>query len=128
LPFVVGVAVARRNIMLEDFTLEGINNPSALDVAQKVNYRIDEKYKRPGIEIGLIEIKVKSGEKYSKEVVFAYGHPENPINKEDLAAKFRDCASHSIKPLSEKNIDKIVETIDNLEEVKDMNPIIKLLV
>lgn len=127
LPFVLGVAVARRNVMLEDFTLEGRSNPAALEVAQRVKYRFDERYKRPGIEIGLVEITVKSGQKYSKEVIFAYGHPENPISKEDLAAKFRDCASHSVTSLPRDRVDKIIETLNRLEEVTDMGQVIQLL-
>ena len=78
-------------------------------------------------QIGLVEIITRGGEKYRKEVPFAYGHPKNPIAKEDLFKKFRDCARYSIRPFTKKRVEQIIETLDNLEEVKDMREVAKLL-
>ncbi|MFC1814361.1 MmgE/PrpD family protein [Thermodesulfobacteriota bacterium] len=127
LPFVLGVAIAKQDVLLEDFTSEGRNNPVALELAQKVTFRFDEQYKRPGIEIGLVEIVLKCGTKYRKEIPFAYGHPQNPISKQDLFKKFKDCAGYSIRPLTERRIDKIIETLDNLEKVEEMREVLNLL-
>ena len=82
---------------------------------------------RPGIEIGLVEIISKNNEKYRKKVPFAYGHPENPIAKDDLFKKFRDCAGYSVKPLSKQRVEQVIEKIDKLEEVKDMREVVKLV-
>jgi 2-methylcitrate dehydratase PrpD len=127
LPFILGIAIARGDVLLEDFTPEGRNNATALELAQKVTYRFDEQYKRPGIEIGLVEIVGKGDKVYRKKVPFAYGHPENPIAKEDLFKKFRDCAAYSAKPLSKQRVEQVIEKIDKLEKVKDMREVVKLV-
>lgn len=127
LPFVLGVAIARQDVLLEDFTTQGRNNPMALELAQKVTYRFDEKYERTGLETGLIKIIIKGGRKFSKEIPFAYGHPQNPISKQELFKKFKDCARYSIRPLAGQRVEQIIETLDNLEKVEDMKEIIKLL-
>ncbi len=41
------------------------------------------------------------------------------MSREDLEAKLRDCASHSLKPLSPPAVDKLIEVIRNLEAVDD---------
>lgn len=128
LPFVLGAALVRDDVLLEDFSAQGRENPSALEVAQIVKYRFDEKYKREGIEIGTVEILLKDGKKYLKEVPFAYGHPENPIKQDDLHKKFRDCAKYSFRPLTGARVEKIIKTTEDLEKVKDMREFVKLLV
>ncbi len=127
LPFVLGIAIARRNVLLEDFRAQGRSHPTALDLAQLVTYQFDEQYKRPGIEIGVIEIVTKTGKRYHTEVPFAYGHPKNPITKEDLFTKFKDCARYSIKPLTKPRVERVIEILDNLEKVEDMKEVVKLL-
>ncbi len=127
LPFVIGVAIVKQDVLLEDFTYKGRNNPTALEIAQKVSYRFDEQYKRPGMEIGLIEMVLKGGRTISKEIPFAYGHPQNPISTQDLFKKFKDCARYSIKSLTGEQIEKIISTLDSLENVSNMQEVFNLL-
>ena len=75
-----------------------------------------------------VEIKTSDGRKYSKRVDFAYGHPNNPLTREGLLAKFRDCAGYSITPLSRERMDEIVITLGNLEKVQDIGQVIQLFV
>ena len=127
LPFILGVAVSRGNVILEDFTSSGLSNPVAVELARKVKYHVDQKFVRAEIEATVVEIKIRSGQKYSKQVPFVCGHPQNPIAREDLLAKFRDCARYSITPLSPERIDTIIDTVDKLEQVKDISQLIQLL-
>ncbi len=127
LPFVLGVALDRGDVLLEDFSAQGRENERALLTAQKVKSRFEEKYQREGIEIGAVEIVMKNGKKYSQEVPFAYGHPQNPIKKEDLRKKFRDCAKYSVRPLTPERVEQIIETVEDLEKVADMREFVSLL-
>jgi 2-methylcitrate dehydratase PrpD len=127
LPFVIGVAVARGNVTLEDFLPQGIQNPAALEVAKKVTYVLDERCNRPGTEPVQAEIRAKDGKKYFAEVEFPYGHPKNPISKSDLIGKFRNCAIYSVTPLSDRKLNEIIEKLDSLEELKNVSEVIQLL-
>lgn len=128
LPFILGVAIAGKRVSLQDFTPEGLSNPVALELARRVTYRFEEQFKTAGVEIGMVEIKTKGGRKYSsKQVRFPYGHPENPIIKKDLEAKFRDCASYSVNCLSPERIDEIIQALGSLEKVRNVSQVIRLL-
>lgn len=126
-PFVLGAAIARGDILLEDFTIQGRENPVVLELAEKVTYRFDETYKRLGMEIGVVEIVTKGGATYSREIPFAYGHPQNPISKEDLIKKFKDCAGYALKPLTDRQTAAVITAVDHLEDIRDMREIIKLM-
>jgi hypothetical protein len=41
--------------------------------------------------------------------------------------KFRDCASYAIKPRTNKQIDKIIALVKQLEQVDDIRELIELL-
>ncbi len=126
LPFILGAALARGDVLLEDFTPAGRDNPVALELAQRVTYRFDEKYKRPGIEVGVVEILTRDGRKYSREVPFAYGHPQNPISQDDLFKKFRDCARYARQPLADRQVEQIIDSLEHIEEMEDIREFIKL--
>ena len=125
--FTLGVAANRKKVLIKDFTLDGLKDPAVLDMAQKVSMKVD-----PGLKDNpnstIVEIKTKNGQQYSKRVDIPYGRAGGkPIAKEDLVTKFRDCVSFSAKPLSKSKADKVIGLVDNLEEVKDVSRIIRML-
>jgi len=46
---------------------------------------------------------------------------------DELKAKSRDYASYSIKPLTAREIDRVIELVTNLEEIPNVSQIIRLL-
>jgi len=102
LPYVVAAAVNSNSLTLTDFTPEAIRRPDVLALADKIVWQIDPEidgmaHATPPV---LVELECQDGKSYTKRVDFLYGHPEKPISLDDLKAKFRDCASYSIKQLA----------------------------
>lgn len=124
--FTLGVAATRRKVVIKDFSLDNLNDLSVLQMAQKVKMKIDPKLNVTSWST-IVEIKSKDGKQYSKRVDSPYGDPENPIAKEDLVAKFRDCVSYSATPPSRDEVEDIINMVDKLEDVKDVSGIVRLL-
>lgn len=82
---------------------------------------------RSSVAPGVIEIKTKGGELLTRRVDKHLGWVENPLSKEDLIEKFRDCASYSVKPLSKKSVDKVIDMVDKLDEVRDVRNLIEIV-
>ena len=74
-----------------------------------------------------MEIKTKDGKAYSKRVDIPYGHNKKPLAWKDLVRKFRDCVSHSAKPVPEENVESVIDLVAKLEDVDDVGRIIQLL-
>ena len=55
------------------------------------------------------------------------GDPENPMSDEAFVSKFMDCARHSRKKFSKRGLNRIVESILNLEEIKDISELTRYL-
>ncbi|MBI4191495.1 MAG: MmgE/PrpD family protein [Betaproteobacteria bacterium] len=128
IPFCAAIAATRRRVTINDLTLEGIKDPAVVDMAQKVNPKLDARFNaEKGEPPGMVEITAKTGKSYSKQLEFGYGHPGNPVSNEDVIQKFRDCVSCSAKPVSETAVERVIEMVMKIEEVRDIRDIVRPL-
>lgn len=128
IPFTVATAAARRKVVIEDFTPEGIKDPVTLKMAQKVVPRYDPAFTTiKGRPPGEIEIRTRQGKVYRKRLEVPYGHHTKPLGQQDIVKKFRDCALYSVKPLPPGNVDKVIELASHLETLEDVSQVIRLL-
>jgi 2-methylcitrate dehydratase PrpD len=126
-PWSVAVAIARRRVSIEDFTEEAIKSDDILEISNKVRLQLDASLTRTGVEPGIVEIILKSGETYSERVDYARGAPENPFTFNDCVSKFRSCIAYSVKPIAADNIERVIELVKRLEEVDNVSRVIELL-
>src|SRR2546423_10412513 len=47
------------------------------------------------------------------------GSPEKPLTSVQLEAKFRDCARHAVRPLSDASVDGLLAAIGRFETLPD---------
>jgi len=127
IPWSVAAALVRGRVGVDEFTQEAIKDPSVLAVANRVQPNIDPSLNRMGVAPARLEIKMKDGRSWSFQVDHPYGSPENPMDTNAMAAKFRDCAAHAVKPLTAKNTQRLLDLLLNLEDVADVAEIAQML-
>jgi 2-methylcitrate dehydratase PrpD len=128
IPFTVATAAARRAVVIKDFLPEGIKDSASLEMAQKVVPKYDPAFTTiKGRPPGKIEIRTKQGKVYQKRLEVPYGHHTNPLGRQDIVNKFRDCALYSVSPLSSENVDRVIELTSRLETLEDVGQVIGLL-
>jgi 2-methylcitrate dehydratase PrpD len=133
IPFTTGVMMARGNVTLRDYTDEGLRDPAALAMADKVSYRAapEQKMARGGsggsIGIVTVEIKTKDGRLLSSKPDSVPGDPKQRVGWDVIETKFRDCVSFAAKPIAAKNIDRAIELVRDLENQRDVTEIVRVL-
>jgi 2-methylcitrate dehydratase PrpD len=127
IPWGVATAIARRRVIMEDFTEAAIKSKDILDVTNKIDVQLDTCYTSQTLEPTKVIITTKNGEVYSEKVDHPLGSPQRPMSFDDCTKKFKDCASYPEKKLSDERIDAVIELVGRLEELKDIREIIKLL-
>jgi len=128
IPWGVATAIAKGRIGMEHFTEEAIKSPDILEVASKISVVLDHSLDRSDrIPPGKVEIITKSGQVYSNQVDDPFGSPERPMLFDDCARKFRDCSSYPKRRLSKKKVERVIELIGQLEDVKEIGEITKVL-
>lgn len=125
-PYCIAVCAAKRDGGLEAFHLNTINDPVVQETLKKVEIVADPELNKlyPEKFPSNIEIMTKDGKVYKGEMYYAKGSSKNPFSDEEINDKFRSLAS----PMMEKSrIDQIIQMILNLESVKDINELARLL-
>ena len=129
IPWMVATALVKGKVTIDDVTPEAITNKRVLAMASRVKPEIDDRIgSGRGTPPAEVRIKMKGTDTvYSKKEDLPKGHPNKPMNWAELCDKFRDCASHGAKALSGDHIQKVIQMITDLERVKDVGEIMKLL-
>ena len=128
IPWTVASAIVKGKVGIAEFTPQAIKDKTVLALSNKVTPKLDESLNRMGVSPAIVEIKTKDGKVYSKRVDTPYGSPENPMSMDAMAAKLWDCASYAAKPLSQKNVEKLIQLVSRLEAVSDVEEVVRLLV
>ena len=128
LPWAVASAIVHGKVGIADFTPQAIKDSAILALSNKVTPKLDESLSQKGIEPSIVEIMTKDGGVYSRRVDTPYGSPENPMSMEAIAVKFWDCASFTVKPLSQKNLERLIRLVAELETIRNVGEVVRLLV
>lgn len=126
IPWAVACTIDHGKVTLADITPEAIENKATLKLSNKVRPKLDETFSQTAIEPSLVEIKSKDGKIYSKRVDIPYGSPTSPMSMDDVATKFRDCTSYAAKPLSQKNVERLIRLLTHLE-ASELQEIVRLM-
>jgi 2-methylcitrate dehydratase PrpD len=123
----VAAVFARGQAGIGEFTEEAIKNKTILAVSSKIKVAVD---KNVGEKKGLIPAKIsvvlKSGKVINEQADMGAGE-EKLLPFTDYERKFRDCAVYAVKPRTPKQIEQIITLVKDLEKVKDIGELVKLL-
>ena len=127
LPWTLACTVTRRKVGVQEFTDKAIKDSSLIAMARKVKPHHDpsmiDKLENPANVL----IRTTRGE-FETKTGYPLGSPENPLSFDMIKEKFMDCAAFSQMDFSERELSRISNTIINLEDVKDVGKIPRMLV
>lgn len=123
--YLTAMAILERRLGPGQFSPEKYSDPRVRELTDKVVFEGDPRLDHLFLTAGTSEITTKQGQKYSCQVDFAKGHPKNPMNDEELAAKFIDMAAPY---MSAGHIEKIIETVFSLDKASGVQELNRLLV
>jgi 2-methylcitrate dehydratase PrpD len=125
LPFQMVCMILRRQAGIAEFTDEFVQSPSVQEMMERVEAVIDPEIDALGRDklISVIEILLKDGRILKGRSAEKYrGGPDNPLSREELAQKFRDCARGV---LSQKRAMEVMEMIECLEDLDNVRRLIE---
>ncbi len=122
IPYMVSAALVEGRLTLAEVTDEKVKDPRILAVAQRVK-RSEEPFFKD-YQNAAVEIRLRDGRVVKQVQTDAVGSPETPAPPEMIKAKFRGNAGQC---MSDRNMDKIIETVENLEDLEDVSVLMKLL-
>lgn len=125
--FCMAILLLERRAGLAEFTDRVVNRPDVQKMIEKVEFGVHPEAEAAGYEkmTTIIDIELADGRTISGKADFGKGSPANPMSDDELANKFRECAAWDKLPASAA--DRVVELVFNLEEVKSIREVTRLL-
>jgi len=80
--------------------------------------------KEPAKSITLLEVKTTQGKMFTKRTLYCKGDPQKPMSDDEIIAKL---VSQTEGVISEDKAHKLIELVENLENLPDISGIIKLV-
>jgi len=124
--FGVALRLIKGSNGFNDYSPQNLRDPAILALAKKVKYAVNEEFNKlpPGVAPSAVTIRLKDGTTYLKQVDYARGTVNNPMTGQELVGKFRSLAA---TVLPEKDVERIIQTIMGLDEMKNVNKLTSLL-
>ena len=123
----MAILLLQRKAGLAEFTDKVVNRPDVKKMIAKVEFGVHPEAEAAGYEkmTTIIDIELDGGRKIGGRADFGKGSPSNPMSDEELAGKFRECAAWG--KLSKANAEKVVDLVFNLEKLKNIRELMRLL-
>jgi 2-methylcitrate dehydratase PrpD len=122
LPYAVAAAMISGSSGLDQFTEEAIRRTEVAPLAEKIVIEVDEALPESGEPTLLFEL--TDGRAFEETVPVPWGHPLNPLSREDLVKKL---AANARLALPEKKADALQRQLLDLENLADLHSVIPLL-
>jgi 2-methylcitrate dehydratase PrpD len=125
--FCVAVLLHDRDFFVDQVTEKSIRRRDILATTKKIEVIEDAQFDllgdegRHGVEL---EVQLRDGQSYREKVLHAKGSDKHPMTREEVLQKFRLLAS---RVLSSSRVEKLEDTLLNLEKLDDARKIAKLL-
>jgi 2-methylcitrate dehydratase PrpD len=121
IPFLVAAALASGRIGIGE--VAGVDDPRVLALAERIQGAV-----REGVPAGWAQITVRrtDGRAASVETTSPSGAPEKPLSDDQLAAKFRDCAGHAVKPIPKEIVEQAIGFVQQLENAPEAMELMRL--
>ena len=122
IPYCIATALLHGHVGLDDFTEEGIRNPTVQRLMAAVELerdpQLDQVY--PDRWPAIVTVETVTGERREAGVDYPKGDPNNPMSREDLIEKFHILTTRIIR---ERLRDQVIErclTLDTLQNVQQL--------
>jgi len=126
IPFCMAIGVLERKAGIAQFTDRKARAPKVVQLMKRVTLYVDEELEALGYDQvrSRVRIKLRDGTTVEGRADVARGHPLKPMSWAEIGEKFRDCAR---LVLSRRNTEEAIEIVANLERMRSISPLIRVL-
>lgn len=118
-PFFLAIAILRRKAGIEEFRDEVVLEPEVQAMMKRCRHVVDAEIDARGFQHldTRVTVKLKDGRVLEKVESFATGHPRKPMTREQLEAKFLECAALAIDPERARSVADVIWALEDLDHV-----------
>ena len=122
-PFLMSAIILQRRAGMREFTDQYVSSAPVQQMMQRVTGVHDEGIEKQGFDKirSIVEVDLVDGRKLVQPSDDRYrGGPDNPFTREDLRAKFEDCAQLVLSSAQIQRAFTTIESVDTLGHVRQL--------
>ncbi|TMI84163.1 MAG: MmgE/PrpD family protein [Bacillati bacterium ANGP1] len=127
--YVIAAALLDRGLGFDAFSDAAVRRPEAQALLERVMVHEEPAFRDAAnpMEEGhvTVEVRTTDGRRLARRIDHPRGSPALPLRREELLAKFRDCAARALDPAA---VDRALTALDCIESVRDVNALVASLV
>src|SRR6266850_255829 len=126
-PFLMSAVILTRRAGMREFTDEFVSSAPVQEMMPRVTGVHDEAIEKQGFDKirSVVEVDLVDGRKLVQPSDDRYrGGPENPFSREDLKAKFDDCAG---LVLAQDRLTPVFNAIESVDSMSDIRQLVRML-
>jgi 2-methylcitrate dehydratase PrpD len=118
--FGIAILLLERRAGLAEYTDAVVGRPDVQEMIRRVNFYVDPEAEQAGLDkmTSILKVHMKDGRVLSGRAQFAKGSPANPMSYEEVADKFRGCATFA--RWSSQNAEAVIEFVRSIEAAPDV--------
>jgi 2-methylcitrate dehydratase PrpD len=117
LEYCVATSLLRGKPRIEDFTDESVNDSAVQDLLSRVNYAHPPSWPTGPDLTQEVVIQLKNHVEYSCQVRFPKGEPENPMTRDELWDKFKNCVGRALSPIRSEHVRQAILSLRSSDNI-----------
>jgi 2-methylcitrate dehydratase PrpD len=124
--YVLALAAYRGHVDFHDIVHDQRSDARIRSLSERIEVIGDEETNKtyPDLYRSIIDVELRSGNQYSRDVTYPKGSPENPVSHDVLTKKFARMTQDLVSP---SRANEIGAMISHMEEIEDIGQFTKLL-
>jgi len=125
--FCIAILLLERRAGLSEFTDEVVNRPDVRRMMERVHFDVHPEAEAAGYDkmTTILELELADGRRIGGRADFGKGSPANPMSYDEVAEKFRECASFAGWDVA--RTESIVDVVRNIETLGSARELTSLL-
>ena len=128
--YCVANALLRKESLIRHFDESYIRDPMIMELVKKIHVAPDPALegRRQGLSLRAdMDVATTAGDTYYISIPIPSGFPGNPLSDEKIAKRFEEAAHYGDRPVPEKNLEKIISIVNQLEQAENVCDLIPLM-
>jgi 2-methylcitrate dehydratase PrpD len=123
MPFGAAVSIIYGRASLEEYTEDNLSRPEVKVLMDRVQCVEDPALEEnfPSQWPAWVEVDTRDGRNLRADVIYPKGDPENALSWDELKDKFRVLTRPVISSVSQEQIIKTVESLEDLEDIRTLS-------
>jgi 2-methylcitrate dehydratase PrpD len=109
---------------MKQYTDEAVQRPEAQKLMERISYvGLQPENGQIALESRVV-LRLANGDEYEETVNQSHGTPSDPLSREELLAKFHECAEDALSEVQRDRVIELCERLDSLDTLGDIADVI----